>query len=186
MVASAAILFGVTAQKREAERLQNELAALRSELLSGASSGTAEVFSALSQAQQQAWERQDQHLRDFAGQSAAGQAALQQALTAQLRTMEEHLKTFSLQNEQQLQGIRTTVSTQLAALREDNTAQLEKMRATVDEKLQKTLEERLGRSFATVSSQLEQVYKGLGEMQTLAVGVGDLKRVLTNVKTRGI
>ena len=85
MVASAAILFGVTAQKREAERLQNELAALRSELLSGASSGTAEVFSALSQAQQQAWERQDQHLRDFAGQSAAGQAALQQALTAQLR-----------------------------------------------------------------------------------------------------
>ena len=60
------------------------------------------------------------------------------------------------------------------------------MRATVDEKLQKTLEERLGRSFATVSSQLEQVYKGLGEMQTLAVGVGDLKRVLTNVKTRGI
>ena len=186
IVASAAILFGVTAQKREAERLQNELAALRSELLSGASSGTAEVFSALSQAQQQAWERQDQHLRDFAGQSAAGQAALQQALTAQLRTMEEHLKTFSLQNEQQLQGIRTTVSTQLAALREDNTAQLEKMRATVDEKLQKTLEERLGRSFATVSSQLEQVYKGLGEMQTLAVGVGDLKRVLTNVKTRGI
>lgn len=186
IVASAAILFGVTAQKREAERLQNELAVLRSELLSGASSGTAEVFSALSQAQQQAWERQDQHLRDFAGQSAAGQAALQQALTAQLRTMEEHLKTFSLQNEQQLQGIRTTVSTQLAALREDNTAQLEKMRATVDEKLQKTLEERLGRSFATVSSQLEQVYKGLGEMQTLAVGVGDLKRVLTNVKTRGI
>lgn len=186
MAVSAAILFGVTAQKRAAERLQNELAALRSELLSGASSGTAEVFSALSQAQQQAWERQDQHLRDFAGQSAAGQAALQQALTAQLRTMEEHLKTFSLQNEQQLQGIRTTVSTQLAALREDNTAQLEKMRATVDEKLQKTLEERLGRSFATVSSQLEQVYKGLGEMQTLAVGVGDLKRVLTNVKTRGI
>ena len=186
MAVSAAILFGVTAQKRAAERLQNELAALRSELLSGASSGTAEVFSALTQAQQQAWERQDQHLRDFAGQSTAGQAALQQALTAQLRTMEEHLKAFSLQNEQQLQGIRTTVSTQLAALREDNTAQLEKMRATVDEKLQKTLEERLGRSFATVSSQLEQVYKGLGEMQTLAVGVGDLKRVLTNVKTRGI
>ena len=186
MAVSAAILFGVTAQKRAAERLQNELAALRSELLSGASSGTAEVFSALTQAQQQAWERQDQHLRDFAGQSTAGQAALQQALTVQLRTMEEHLKAFSLQNEQQLQGIRTTVSTQLAALREDNTAQLEKMRATVDEKLQKTLEERLGRSFATVSSQLEQVYKGLGEMQTLAVGVGDLKRVLTNVKTRGI
>ena len=79
MAVSAAILFGVTAQKRAAERLQNELAALRSELLSGASSGTAEVFSALTQAQQQAWERQDQHLRDFAGQSTAGQAALQGA-----------------------------------------------------------------------------------------------------------
>ena len=68
----------------------------------------------------------------------------------------------------------------------ENTQKLEEMRSTVDEKLQKTLEEKLHQSFNRVSQQLESVYKGLGEMQTLAVGVGDLKKVLSNVKTRGI
>ena len=71
-------------------------------------------------------------------------------------------------------------------LTSDNNKQLEQMRQTVDEKLQKTLEDRIGQSFKLVSERLEQVYKGLGEMQTLAVGVGDLKKVLSNVKTRGI
>jgi len=78
-----------------------------------------------------------------------------------------------------------TVADQLERMRGDNTAKLEQMRQTVDEKLQGTLEKRLGESFKLVSDRLEQVHKGLGEMQTLASGVGDLKRVLTNVKTRG-
>ena len=73
----------------------------------------------------------------------------------------------------------------LKSIQEDNAKNLEQMRQTVDEKLQGTLEKRLGESFKLVSERLEQVYKGLGEMQTLAVGVGDLKRVLTNVKARG-
>ena len=68
----------------------------------------------------------------------------------------------------------------------ENTKKLDEMRQTVDEKLQKTLEDRISKSFALVSKQLEDVYRGLGEMQTLAVGVGDLKKVLSNVKTRGI
>ncbi len=82
--------------------------------------------------------------------------------------------------------IRDTIEQQLKSIREDNTQQLTEMRKTVDEKLQSTLEKRLGESFKQVSDRLEQVHKGLGEMQTLAIGVGDLKKVLSNVKTRGI
>ncbi len=85
-----------------------------------------------------------------------------------------------------LADIRFEVNRQLETLQKDNHAQLERMRETVDEKLHKTLEERLGQSFKTVSEHLEKVQLGLGEMQTLATGVGDLKRVLSNVKTRGV
>lgn len=85
-----------------------------------------------------------------------------------------------------LERIRTTVDTQMKGMRDDNAKQLDKMRETVDEKLQDTLNKRLNESFEQVSVRLEQVYKGLGEMQTLAEGVGDLKKVLSNVKTRGI
>ena len=84
-----------------------------------------------------------------------------------------------------LEAVRQTVEQRLDVLRNENTQKLEQMRATVDEKLQATLETRLGESFKLVSDRLEQVHKGLGEMQTLATGVGDLKRVLTNVKKRG-
>lgn len=85
-----------------------------------------------------------------------------------------------------LERIRETVAKQLDNVRSENTKQLDAMRQTVDEKLQTTLNKRLNESFAQVSTRLEQVYKGLGEMQTLAEGVGDLKKVLSNVKTRGI
>lgn len=103
---------------------------------------------------------------------------------------------FSDLNKQQLEAsqlaktsiteIKDTIEQQLKAIREDNNQQLNEMRRTVDEKLQSTLEKRLGESFKQVSDRLEQVHKGLGEMQSLAVGVGDLKKVLSNVKTRGI
>jgi len=86
---------------------------------------------------------------------------------------------------QQQQSLRTTVEGRLDVLRTENEAKLEQIRVTVDEKLQSTLEQRLGTSFKLVSEQLENVYKSVGEMQALATGVGDLKRVLTNVKTRG-
>ena len=88
-------------------------------------------------------------------------------------------------NEQKLEAVRLTVEGKLQSLRDDNTKQLEQMRQTVDEKLHSTLEKRLGESFKQVSDRLELVHKGLGEMQTLATGVGDLKKVLTNVKARG-
>lgn len=104
----------------------------------------------------------------------------------QLQQMENRLKTFSMENEQKLENIRSTVEKKLTYMQEDNNKQFENIRTTVDEKLQNTLENKLNKSFETVSKQLQQVYKGLGEMQNLAVGVGDLKKVLSNVKTRGI
>ena len=88
-------------------------------------------------------------------------------------------------NEQKLENLRKTIEDRLKSLQNDNSQKLEKMRETVDEKLHTTLEKRVGESFRQVSDRLEQVYKGLGEMRHLATGVGDLKRVLTNVRTRG-
>jgi len=85
-----------------------------------------------------------------------------------------------------IKGIQETIEKQLLSIRDDNEKQLNEMRKTVDEKLQTTLEKRLGESFKQVSERLEQVHKGLGEMQTIASGVGDLKKVLSNVKTRGV
>ncbi len=109
-----------------------------------------------------------------------------QLQTDKMIQIEQRLKTFSLENEQKLENIRQSVEKQLVYIRDENTRQIEEMRKTVDEKLQKTLEEKMNKSFSLVNERLEQVYKGLGEMQTLAVGVGDLKKVLSNVKTRGI
>jgi len=97
----------------------------------------------------------------------------------------EQLKGLTESNEKRLTEVRTAVEQKLKTMQEDNAKSLEQMRQTVDEKLQGTLEKRLGESFKLVSERLEQVHKGLGEMQALATGVGDLKRVLTNVKARG-
>ena len=90
------------------------------------------------------------------------------------------------QNETRIERMRDTLNQSVSKLQEENSKKLEEMRLTVDEKLHATLDKRLGESFSLVSQRLEQVYKGLGEMQTLASGVGDLKKVLTNVKTRGV
>ena len=121
-------------------------------------------------------------LTDDAHKSRTEQAVRQQqfadALAAQLREL-------TSRNEQRIGEMRATLEQQLRALQADNSAKLEQMRATVDEKLQSTLEARLGQSFRLVSERLEAVQRGLGEMQQLATGVGDLKRVLTNVKDRG-
>ncbi|MBQ6335917.1 MAG: DNA recombination protein RmuC [Ruminococcus sp.] len=117
---------------------------------------------------------------------SVNQQSFSTAQSEKLSHFEDRLKTFSLENEQKLENIRRTMELKLDDIRQDNNKQLDQMRATVDEKLQKTLEDKMNQSFALVSERLEQVYKGLGEMQNLAVGVGDLKKVLSNVKTRGI
>ncbi|MDD2926078.1 DNA recombination protein RmuC [Rhodoferax sp.] len=101
-------------------------------------------------------------------------------------TLSSQLSNLSESNVRRMNEIRETLDKQLAQLQINNAAKLDEMRATVDEKLQNTLQTRLGESFKQVADRLEQVHKGLGEMQTLAQGVGDLKHLLSNVKTRGI
>lgn len=115
---------------------------------------------------------------------ATRQAAEMQDIT--LRQMARQLESSAVQSEQKLENIRLTLEKRVSAMQADNDRRLEEIRRTVDDKLQQTLEEKLHNSFALVSRQLEQVSRGLGEMQTLANGVGDLKKVLSNVKTRGI
>ncbi len=130
---------------------------------------------------------------ELAGTLVRQAQAMQQQLGGIAGTQVEQLKQFgdrlaelTKSNEQRLEAVRVTVEQRLDVLRNENAQKLDQMRATVDEKLQTTLDARLGQSFKQVSDRLEQVHKGLGEMQSLAVGVGDLKRVLSNVKTRGM
>lgn len=103
----------------------------------------------------------------------------------QLALFADQLKHLTDANDSRMEQLRQTLQSRLQGIQEDNARQLEQMRAIVDEKLHATLEKRLGESFSLVSERLEQVQKGLGEMQSLASGVGDLKRVLSNIKTRG-
>ncbi|MDD4103196.1 MAG: DNA recombination protein RmuC [Kiritimatiellae bacterium] len=142
--------------------------------------------------EEQAKTAREQRLEAAEGLRAFGEtvtARLTEMAAAQERQMEamtRKIAQLSEANEKRLEAVRQTVDGRLQTLQADNAKQLELMRQTVDEKLQGTLEKRLGDSFRLVSERLEQVHKGLGEMQSLASGVGDLKKVLSNVKTRGI
>ena len=119
-------------------------------------------------------------------QSHATREALDMALSRVAQTLTEQLRALAESNERKLSEVRATVEQRLATLQQGNEAKLEQMRATVDEKLHATLEARLGESFKQVAERLEQVHRGLGEMQNLAKDVGSLSRVMTNVKTRGV
>ena len=167
VLAVAALAVGVAAiiiipKKNKANT--EELSALRSEIVSSTQSS----------------------VKNMGDMIATNQQSFSASQSEKMTHLEERFKTFSLENEQKLENIRVSMERGLDDIREDNNKQLAEMRATVDEKLQKTLEDKMNQSFALVSQRLEQVYKGLGEMQNLAVGVGDLKKVLSNVKTRGI
>ena len=145
---------------------------------------------ALLQQSGQSMQTQSLQMEAFAQQLAHLQKSLSDTLTLQLGNVSEsnarRMVEMSESNALRMAEIRQALETQLAQLQATNTAKLEEMRATVDEKLQATLQARLGESFKQVAERLEQVHKGLGEMQTLAQGVGDLKHLLTNVKTRGM
>ncbi|GLQ45068.1 hypothetical protein GCM10007862_01190 [Dyella lipolytica] len=135
-------------------------------------------------------ERTDNGMQSLAQRLAddarRGREELAVNLTRLGEQQQQRLAALTADNEKRLNEVRATLETKLGAIQQDNATKLEQMRATVDEKLQSTLETRLGQSFKLVSERLEAVQRGLGEMQSLANGVGDLKRVLSNVKTRGI
>ena len=133
----------------------------------------------ISENQRTASESQDKRLSAMEQNNALDFERLRKSQEDRIRSLEQN-------NEQKLEAIRQTMERRLSAIQSENTEKLEKMQQVVDEKLEKTLENRISESFKVVSTQLEQVYKGLGEMQTVAAGVTDLKKVLSNVKTRGI
>ena len=129
---------------------------------------------------------QNEQIDSFRTQLGAMQQGTEAALSRFSQTLNEQLTRLSEANERRLADVRTAVDARLVALQEGNERKLEQMRATVDEKLHATLEQRLSESFRQVAERLDQVHKGLGEMQGLARDVGTLNRVLTNVKTRGV
>ncbi|MFM2049692.1 MAG: hypothetical protein RL682_183 [Pseudomonadota bacterium] len=165
------------------ERLEREL---RTEITESSRGGRQELTQNLATFQQtlvqqsaEATRTQNTQIDAFGQQLAVLQKSLSDTLTLQLGNVSES-------NARRMAEVRQTLEAQLAQLQTTNAAKLDEMRATVDEKLQTTLQARLGESFKQVAERLEQVHKGLGEMQTLAQGVGDLKHLLTNVKTRGM
>lgn len=131
-------------------------------------------------------EEMSQSLKRFNDSVLAQMTEIANLQRSQLDIFARQMNNLSQTNEQKLEQLRKTVEERLHLLQQDNAQKLEIMRATVDEKLTSTLEQRLGESFKLVSDRLELVHKGLGEMQSLASGVGDLKKVLSNVKTRGM
>ena len=165
------------------ERLERELRREISESSRGMRGELTQTLASFQQALvqqgQEATRTQNAQIDAFAQQLTLMQKTLSDTLNTQLQSLSEA-------NARRMAEVRGTLETQLATLQQTNSAKLEEMRKTVDEKLQTTLETRLGESFKQVAERLEQVHKGLGQRQTLAQGVGDLQRVLTNVKTRGI
>ena len=169
-----------------AERIDRLERELRREVSESARDGRQESAQNLATFQQtltqqaaEATRTQNTQIDAFGLQLAGLQKSLSDTLSTQLTGLSES-------NARRMAEVRQTLDIQLAQLQTTNAAKLDEMRATVDEKLQSTLQARLGESFKQVADRLEQVHKGLGEMQTLAQGVGDLKHLLTNVKTRGI
>ncbi|MDE2616525.1 MAG: DNA recombination protein RmuC [Burkholderiales bacterium] len=172
-----------TKSAQAAEQLSREL---RQEISESARHSRQELTQNLATFQQtlvqqgaEATRTQNTQIDAFGQQLALLQKTLSDTLTLQLSNLSES-------NARRMSEVRATLEAQLAQLQQTNIAKLDEMRATVDEKLQTTLHARLGESFKQVAERLEQVHKGLGEMQTLAAGVGDLKHLLTNVKTRGM
>ena len=160
------------------------------EQLSGMSQQQIERIDGFGQRLNLLTERTDNGLQSLAQRLAEDARKSREEVTLSLNRFgeqqQQRLAALTADNEKRMGEVRATLESKLGAIQQDNAAKLEQMRATVDEKLQSTLETRLGQSFQLVSERLEAVQRGLGEMQNLAVGVGDLKRVLNNVKQRGI
>ena len=168
------------------DALSDEMRRSREEMNAAVRESMRAVGETLSAVQRQATETQDTRLRELVESVVRSQEMLQKVVSERLGQVEEKFREFTAQDKESLESVRQTMQTRLEAMQQDNAKQLDRMRETVDEKLQKTLDDRITQSFKLVNERLQEVYAGLGEMKTLATGVGDLKKVLSNVKTRGI
>ena len=170
----------------ETDLLSEQLRAMQGESMRTTSASLRDFSAVLSENQRQTAAANTARLESIDRAGAARQKAANDALLAQLTMMETRLKNLEDSNAVRLEGVRGAVVQGLNTIRADNNQKLEEIRGTVEEKLQDALQKRITDSFRAVSTQLEQVYKGLGEMQSLAADVGSLKQVLSGVKTRGI
>lgn len=171
------------AQRNDSERLEREL---RDELGRSAQGTRVELSAALATFQQTLLNQQGDVARTQTTQAQASRESLDAALKRFSDTLGAQLREMAEVNERRLGEVRASVEQRLTVLQQGNEAKLEQMRSTVDEKLHATLEARLGESFKQVADRLDQVHRGLGEMQGLAKDVGSLNRVLNNVKSRGV
>ena len=172
--------------KAETEVLADQLRVMQGEVTRTTSASARDMGTLLAESQRQSQEAATARLDAIDRAGAARQRAANDALLAQLQVLETRLKNLEDTNANRLDGVRATLLQGMANIRADNNKKLDEIRGTVDEKLEATLQRRVSESFRAVSTQLEQVYKGLGEMQSLAADVGGLKQVLSGVKTRGI
>ncbi len=170
----------------ETDLLAEQLRAMQGESARTTTATLRDFSAVLSENQRQTAAASTARLESIDRAGAARQKAANDALIAQLTMMETRLKNLEDSNAARLDGVRGALVQGLNTIRADNNQKLDEIRGTVEEKLQDTLQKRINESFRTVSNQLEQVYKSLGEMQNLAADVGSLKQVLSGVKTRGI
>ena len=175
VLSAAALVAAIAAARKKPENSEKETLKKLDEAKAGLDGRISAVQTSVSEA-----------IRTLSSQQTETAMKDAQTMKNSLDAFAKQVETMSAGMDKRMAEIRVTMETRLGAMQEDNNKRLSQIETTVNEKLQKTLDERVTNSFKTVNEQLEKVYKGLGEMQTLATGVGDLKKVLSNVKTRGI
>lgn len=185
LAALAAVFYAVAMLKKQPVT-REDIAAVGRDTQDAMRELRKEINANITHSMQTAGEMQAGTQRLISEQQNERMRQLQTTVNEHLTSVQQAMKNNAMESEQKLENIRKTMETSITNLQTENTKKLDEMRNVVDEKLQKTLDDKLKQSFSMVSERLEQVYKGLGEMQTLATGVGDLKKVLSNVKTRGI
>ena len=166
--------------------IESQNSSLRSEINSANNQNLRSILDVVSRNQTDISDAQSRQLAAIDKNLNDRQTASSELISKMSSQLEQRFQSFALESEQRLDNIRRSVESSMGKLQEDNNLRLDKIQGVVDLKLQKTLDDRMTQAFSLVNQRLEQVYKGLGEMQSLASGVGDLKKVLTNVKSRGI
>lgn len=174
------------ALEKQSGRFEASLSATRQEINAQTQNSVNAFSQTLTSQQALVFEQQGKRIEELSSSLSASVESFRKTFDSSLKAMDSRMNEITSFQEKNAQALRTTVTQSLSEIRQGNEKSLGEIRQSVDEKLQKTLEDRISRSFKEVSDRLSEVYQGLGEMKNLASGVGDLKKVLSNVKTRGI
>ena len=177
------LLIVLVLKKNNTGNYEDELYRAKNEIISAVKD---EMTAQQSVQRQELLTQTQSSIKNMGDMISDSQQASSRQQRERLEDLDDRLREFSASNAGELEKMRETIDRRFESIQNENNQKLEEMRKTVDERLEKSLEDKMNKSFSLVSERLEQVYKGLGEMQNLATGVGDLKKVLSNVKTRGI